>query len=145
MLHAADTHDIDDARLESALGSHTLAELLVLQNELQGLHRDGYSLGDTAVALQHYSPDVALWLSTAGSRADALRITMLLAALSVAIAWQTYRARSAPVNDIRRALERLDAGVAYTLPIPRHKPCFCGSETRYRDCHGRPPIMDMIA
>src|SRR5690349_20079283 len=107
MLHAADCHDITDARLETALGSHTLAELLVLQNELQGLYRDGTSIGDTAVALQHFSPDVALWLSTAGSRADALRITMQLAALSVAIAWQTYRARSAPVNDIRRAPEPL--------------------------------------
>lgn len=145
MLHTADGHDVIDARLESALGSHTLAELEVVQDTLQQLSRDGRTIGLIAVALQPYSPEVALWLSSPSSRDDALRVTMLLGAISVAIAWQTYRARSAPVNDIRRAIERINAGVSYTLPIPRHKPCFCGSDDRYRDCHGRPPVMDMIA
>jgi hypothetical protein len=144
MLQPADCHDLNDARLESALGSYTLAELEALQDTLQWLHREGFSVDATAVALQENSADTASWL-TLGGRMDDAKITVLLGALSVAIAWQTYRARSAPSGDIRRAIERIDAGVLYTLPIPRHKPCFCGSEARYRDCHGRPPVMDMIA
>lgn len=144
MLTPANCHDLNDPRLESALGSRTLAELEALQSTLQWLHREGFSVGATAVALQEDSPDAASWM-TLGGRDDAAKVTVLLGALAVAIAWQTYRARSAPEFDIRRAIERIDAGVAYTLPIPRHKPCFCGSDARYRDCHGRPPVAANVA
>jgi hypothetical protein len=145
MIHTATRHELTDARLETALGSHTLAELVVLQTELQDMHRAGRTVGQIAVALQHHSTDIGFWLVSRDCRDDAAKVTMLLGALSVAIAWQTYRARSAPEFDIRRAMERIDAGVAYTLPIPRHKPCFCGSEMRYRDCHGHPPVAANVA
>lgn len=134
-----------DARLEFALGDSTLGELTVLQESLQHQHRSGLTALQMAELLRYHTPEVALWLGTRGSRTDAAKSTMLLAALSVAIAWQTYRARSAPENDIRRAIENIGAGVTYTLPIPRHKPCFCGSENRYRDCHGHPPVMGLSA
>lgn len=149
MLRIADRQpkrtDLTDAGLESALGSYSLAELHAVQDSLQKMHRDGHTVGQIVVAIQKDSADVAVWLSTPDHRHDADKVMMLLAALAVAIAWQTYRARPADPGGLLHAIERIESGVAYTLPIPRHKSCFCGSEDRYRDCHGRPPIMDMIA
>lgn len=137
--------DLHDARLESALQTSGLDGLCAVQEALQQLHRDGLTVAQMAVALQDHSADIALWLASRSSRDDTVKVTMLLAALSVAIAWQRYRFRSVPLKDVRRAIERIDAGVTYTLPIPRHKPCFCGSDDPYRKCHGQPPIVGMIA
>lgn len=134
-----------DARLEFALGDSTLDELTALQESVQRQRRSGLTVLQMAEIVRYHSPQVAIWLASRGSRKDDSKVTMLLGALSVAIAWQTYRARSAPENDIRRAMDDISAGITYTLPIPRHRPCFCGSENRYRDCHGRPPVMGLSA
>jgi hypothetical protein len=132
--------DLIDAHLESALRAMTLVELTTLQESLQHLHRSFLTVHQVAGLLTNHAPAVAHWLHSRGGCDDTTKATMLLAALAVAIVWQTYRDRCAPANELRRAIQRVETGVAYTLPIPRHKPCFCGSDTRYRDCHGHPPI-----
>lgn len=140
MLRTTDTQSVVDARLHATLGTHTLAELIAVQHTLQRLHRDGNAVDHIASALQRDSAVVAQWLSPCDRRDDEDKVLLLLGALAVAIAWHTYRARPASADDLLYAFERIESGVSYTLPIPRHKPCFCGSEDRYRDCHGRPPM-----
>jgi hypothetical protein len=132
--------DLIDAHLEAALSAKTLVALAVLQKSLQHLHGSGLTVDHMTELTANHTPAVAHWLHARGGCDETTKATMLLGAVAVAIVWQTYRMRPAPAGELRRAIQRIESGVAYTLPIPRHKPCFCGSGTRFRDCHGHPPI-----
>lgn len=143
MLRTTDSQsarEADSRRLQAAIRAHTPAELTHIQGVLQQLNHKGHNVAQISDSLRDESAEIGRWLVHSDSREDADKVLVLLAALAVAIAWQTYRARPASADDLLYAFERMESGVAYTLPIPRHKPCFCGREDRYRDCHGRPPM-----
>ncbi|MET0475778.1 MAG: SEC-C metal-binding domain-containing protein [Mycobacterium sp.] len=93
-----------------------------------------------AEVLAPLSEDVALWFRTRESPSEAHRVTMLLAALAVAIAWMGSRQRPAPVRRLQEAIARVSDKHLYLLPIPHGGPCFCGSGTRFSECHGIVPL-----
>lgn len=134
-----------DERLETVLHDMTVDQLRRLQGTLYELLGDGllstdqFASTDIAETLEGQSKDVADWLRDRQTRDDAIKIVMLLGALAVAIAWLTYRNRPAPAQNILQVIHSVDEGHPYLLPIPRSDPCFCGSTTKFKNCHGRPP------
>ncbi len=129
-----------DERLGMALHRMTVDELLRLQETLHTLIREGQASGaQIAKTVESQSKDVATWLRFRGTRGDAATAVLLLGTLAVAIAWLTYRAKPAPTPSIQQAIDSIDEGHPYLLPIPRCDPCFCGSGTKFKNCHGRPP------
>jgi hypothetical protein len=129
-----------DERLETVLNSMTLDELNGLVSTLHQQLRDGLPpITHLAAALEHQNQDVASWLLSRETREDAVKVVMLLGALSVATAWMTFRRTAAPEQRLQYALATVSERHVYLLPIPRHHPCFCGSGVRFRGCHGKPP------
>jgi len=129
-----------DERVEAALVGMTLDELSRLQDALLGELRTGMPSGEQiARALEGHSHDVAAWFRFRHT-GEAVKIVMLLGALAVAIAWQTHRHVPAPDHRLQDAMARVHEDHVYMLPIPRSDPCFCGSGSRFRSCHGRPPL-----
>ena len=129
-----------DERLGMALHGMTVDELRRLQETLHTLIREGpASAAQIAKTVEGQSKDVATWLRFRGTRGDAAKVVLLLGTSSVAIAWLTYRAKPAPPPSIQQAIDSIDEGHPYLLPIPRCDPCFCGSGTKFKNCHGRPP------
>jgi hypothetical protein len=129
-----------DERLEVALRDMTIDELRRLQEPLHELIREGlFSTVQIADVVEGQSREVAGWLRFRETRDEAVKVVMLLGALAVAIAWLTYRAKPAPTQSIQQVIQNVDEGHPYLLPIPRCDPCFCGSGTKFKGCHGRPP------
>jgi hypothetical protein len=129
-----------DERLGMALRDMTVDELRRLQETLHTLIRQGNaSEAQIAKAVESQSNDVATWLRFRRTGDDAATMELLLGTLAVAIAWLTYRAKPAPTRNIQQAIDSIDEGHPYLLPIPRCDPCFCGSGTKFKNCHGRPP------
>ena len=128
-----------DERLAMALHRMTVDELRRLQETLHTLIREGNaSEAELAKTVECQSKDVGTWLRFRGTRADVATV-VLLGTLAVAIAWLTHRGKPAPVPSIQQAIDNVDEGHPYLLPIPRCDPCFCGSGTKFKSCHGRPP------
>ena len=129
-----------DERLGEALHGMTVDELRRLQETLHTLIREGQaSEAQISKTVESQSKDVATWLRVRRTRGDATTAVLLLGTLAVAIAWLTYRAKPAPTPSIQQAIDSIDEGHPYLLPIPRCDPCFCGSATKFKNCHGRPP------
>ncbi|KAA0097611.1 hypothetical protein CIW49_17300 [Mycolicibacterium sp. P1-18] len=129
-----------DAHVESVLVRMSLDELSRLQDALLAELRTGMpSTEQIAKALERQSIEVAAWFRFRQA-AEAVKIVMLLGALAVAIAWQTHRHVAAPAHRLQDAMARVHEDHVYMLPIPRSDPCFCGSGSRFRSCHGRPPM-----
>ena len=134
-------YDGADVRVESALTAMTLEELTCLQDVLFERLRTGLPSGEQiARALERHSADVAAWFRFGEARGEAVKVVMLLGALAVAIAWLTHRHVPAPAPRLQDAIARVREDHVYMLPIPRSDPCFCGSGSRFRTCHGRPPV-----
>jgi SEC-C motif-containing protein len=130
-----------DAHLESALNRMTLRELGCLQDILIGqLGRGLPSIEQIAKALERQDVEVAAWFRFREAQQDAVKVVMLLGALGVAIAWMTHRGAPAPPQRLRNAIARIGEDHVYMLPIPRSDPCFCGSGSRFRACHGKVPL-----
>ncbi|MEU0498539.1 SEC-C domain-containing protein [Mycobacterium sp. NPDC006124] len=130
-----------DAYVETALVGMTLDELSHLQDALLEQLRTGMpSTEQIARALDDHSAEVAAWFRFRQSTGEAVKIVMLLGALAVAIAWMTHRHVPAPDHRLQDAMARVREDHVYMLPIPRSDPCFCGSGSRFRSCHGRPPL-----
>jgi uncharacterized protein YecA (UPF0149 family) len=129
-----------DKRLELVLRDMAIDELRRLQETLYELIADGsFSIAQIAETVEDQSNAVAAWLHFRDTRDEAVKVAMLLGALAVAIAWLTYRAKPAPTRSIQQVIESVDDGHPYLLPIPRSDPCFCGSGSKFKSCHGRPP------
>jgi hypothetical protein len=138
---ASGSRNAADARLEAALNRMTLDELNRLQDTLFEQLRMGLPSNEQiAKALERQDVDVAAWFRFRESEGRAVKSMMLLGALAVAIAWMTYRGRPAPTHRLQDAIARICEDHVYMLPIPRSDPCFCGSSTRFRACHGQPPV-----
>ncbi|GLP73372.1 hypothetical protein TUM20983_04820 [Mycobacterium antarcticum] len=130
-----------DAGVESALCCMTLDELSRMQDVLFDQLRTGLpAVERIAAALDCLDPEVGAWLRLHDDRGEAVRVVMLLGALAVAIAWMTHRHTPAPSPRLRDAIARVREDHVYMLPIPRSDPCFCGSGSQFRACHGRPPM-----
>jgi hypothetical protein len=130
-----------DAHVEAVLVGMTLDELSHLQDALLEELRTGMpSSEQIAKALERQSVEVAAWFRFRQTAGEAVKIVMLLGALAVAIAWMTHRHVPAPPNRLQEAMARVREDHVYMLPIPRSDPCFCGSGSRFRSCHGRPPM-----
>ena len=118
----------------------TSDELRRLQVELYETHRMGLaSAPQIAKDLERQANDVATWLCDRETGDESIKPVMLLGAVAVAIAWWTHRSRPAPAHALQQAIDGVAAGESYLLPIPRCDPCFCGSATKFKWCHGRPP------
>lgn len=129
-----------DARLESALCALEHPELTRLQETVHHhLRFELPSPAQLAKAVEAEHPDVAVWLRFREAD-DAVKILMVLGALAVAIAWLEHRHTPAPDGRLESVIARVDEGHLYMLPIPRSDQCFCGSGTRFKSCHGRPPV-----
>lgn len=138
---AAQPWNAADVRVESALRAMTLDELTRLQDVLFERLRTGLPSGEQiARALEPHSAQVAAWFRFREARGEAVKVVMLLGALAVAIAWMTHRHAPAPTPRLQDAIARVREDHVYMLPIPRSDPCFCGSGSRFRTCHGRPPV-----
>jgi uncharacterized protein YchJ len=136
----SESRNASDARVESALNHLTLDELTCLQDvRFQQLRTGLPSSEQIAKALERHSVDVAAWFRFREAQGEAVKVVMLLAALAVAIAWMTHRQTPAPATRLQDAIARVGENHVYMLPIPRSEPCFCGSGSRFRMCHGRPP------
>ena len=134
-------YDVADVRVESALRAMTLDELICLQDVMFERLRAGLpSSEQIARALEPHSVEVAAWFRFREVRGEAVKVVMLLGALAVAIAWMTHRHTPAPTSRLQDAIARVREDHVYMLPIPRSDPCFCGSGSRFRTCHGRPPV-----
>jgi hypothetical protein len=130
-----------DARLEAVLSRMTLDELNRLQDTLFEQLRTGLpSIEQIAKALERQHVEVAAWFRFRESDGRGVKSMMLLGALAVAIAWMTYRGRPAPAGRLQDAIARICEDHVYMLPIPRSDPCFCGSGSRFRRCHGKVPL-----
>jgi hypothetical protein len=130
-----------DARVEAVLVRMTLDELSRMQDALLAELRTGMpSTEQIAKALERQSVEVAAWFRFRQATGEAVKIVMLLGALAVAIAWLTHRHVPAPAHRLQDAMARVREDHVYMLPIPRSDPCFCGSGSRFRSCHGRPPL-----
>jgi hypothetical protein len=130
-----------DAHLESALNSMTSDELTSLQGTVIEQLRGGLpSIEQLAKALERQDVDVAAWFRFREAQEDAVKVVMLLGALGVAIAWRTHRNAPAPPQRLQDAIARICEDHVYMLPIPRSDPCFCGSGSRFRACHGKVPL-----
>ena len=130
-----------DAHVEAQLVGMTLDELSHLQDVLlEELSTGMPSREQIAKALERQSVEVAEWFRFRQTTGEAVKIVMLLGALAVAIAWMTHRHVPAPPNRLQEAMARVREDHVYMLPIPRSDPCFCGSGSRFRSCHGRPPL-----
>jgi hypothetical protein len=130
-----------DARLESALNAMTLDELSGLQGILIEQLGSGLPpVEQVAKALERQDVDVAAWFRFREAQGDAVKVVMLLGALGVAIAWRTHRNAPAPPERLQDAIARICEDHVYMLPIPRSDPCFCGSGSRFRACHGKVPL-----
>jgi hypothetical protein len=132
--------DAFDARLEAALLGWSIDELRRMQTLLGEAQRAGLGIRAVAAAVENHSKELAFWMRNRGTHDDEAQVLILLGALAVAAAWLTYRAQPAPSRRIREAIATIDEGHSYLLPIPRSGPCFCGSGSKFRDCHGHPPI-----
>jgi hypothetical protein len=138
---ASGSQNAADARLEAALGRMTLDELNRLQNALFEQLGTGLPPNEQmAKVVERQDVDVAAWFRFRESDEEAVKSMMLLGALAVAIAWMTYRGRSAPAGRLQDAIARICEDHLYMLPIPRSDPCFCGSGIRFRTCHGKIPL-----
>lgn len=130
-----------DAHVEAVLAGMTLDELSHLQDALLEELRTGMpSAEQVAKVLEGQSVEVAAWFRFRQSTGEAVKVVMLLGALAVAIAWMTHRHVPAPAHRLQDAMARVREDHVYMLPIPRSDPCFCGSGSRFRSCHGRPPM-----
>jgi hypothetical protein len=130
-----------DARLESVLNSLTLQELTGLQGILIEQLGGGLPpIEQVAKALERQDVDVAAWFRFREAREDAVKLVMLLGALGLSIAWMTHRNAPAPTGRLQDAIARISEHHIYMLPIPRSDPCFCGSGSRFRACHGKLPM-----
>ena len=130
-----------DAHVEGVLIEMTLDELSALQDVLLAQLRTGMpSTEQIAKALERQSVEVAAWFRFRQSSGEAVKVVMLLGALAVAIAWLTHRHVPAPTKRLQDAMARVHEDHVYMLPIPRSDPCFCGSGSMFRACHGRPPV-----
>jgi hypothetical protein len=72
-------------------------------------------------------------------RGEAVEVVTLLVGLAVASAWMRRGGTPASTRRLQDAMARVREEHVYMLPIPRDDPCFCGSGSRFRACHGRPP------
>ena len=130
-----------DAHVESVLVEMTVDELSLLQDVLLAQLRTGMpSTEQIAKALERHSVEVAAWFRFRQASGEAVKIVMLLGALAVAMAWLTHRHMPAPNRRLQDAMARVHEDHVYMLPIPRSDPCFCGSGSLFRSCHGRPPL-----
>ena len=135
---ALSSRNAADASLESALNSLTLQELTALQDILiDQLGRGLPPVEQVAKALERQDVDVAAWFRFREAREDAVKLVMLLGALGLSIAWMTHRNAPAPTGRLQDAIARISEDHIYMLPIPRSDPCFCGSGSRFRACHGK--------
>lgn len=135
------SRDAADARLESVLNSLTLQELTGLQGILiEQLGRGLPPIEQVAKALERQDVDVAAWFRFREAREDAVKLVMLLGALGLSIAWMTHRNAPAPTGRLQDAIARISEHHIYMLPIPRSDPCFCGSGSRFKACHGKLPL-----
>jgi hypothetical protein len=130
-----------DARLESALDRMTLEQLTRLRSTLSAELCFGLPpISQIADALEPLDDEVAVWLRVRKSPDEAHRVVMLLAALTVAIAWMGSRQRPSPAGRLQEAIARVCDKHVYLLPIPRSGPCFCGSGNPFSSCHGVVPL-----
>jgi hypothetical protein len=130
-----------DAGLEAALSQLTLVELNRLQDTLFEQYRRGpRPIEHVAKALERQYADVAAWFRFRESDGEAIKSTMLLGTVAVAIAWVRYLGRPAPAQKLQDAIARICEDHVYMLPIPRSAPCFCGSGSQFKKCHGRMPL-----
>ena len=119
----------------------TIDELNRLRDAMFERLRTGLpAVEQIAKALEHQDVEVAAWFRFRESDEEAVKSMMLLGALAVAIAWMTFRGRPAPAGRLQDAIARICEDHLYMLPIPRSDPCFCGSGTRFRTCHGKVPL-----
>ena len=119
----------------------TLQELTGLQGILiEQLGRGLPPIEQVAKALERQDVDVAAWFRFREAREDAVKLVMLLGALGLSIAWMTHRNAPAPTGRLQDAIARISEHHIYMLPIPRSDPCFCGSGSRFRACHGKLPL-----
>lgn len=129
-----------DERLDAVLRGMTSDELRRLQTELYETLRIRLpSVEQIAKGVESQSNGVASWLRARETGDESIKPVMLLGAVAVAIAWWTHRSRPAPAFDLQQVIGGVAAGESYLLPIPRCDPCFCGSATKFKCCHGRPP------
>jgi hypothetical protein len=130
-----------DAHLESVLNAMTSAELNTLQSlVIEQLRRGLPSVEQIAKALEGQDVDVAAWFRFREAQYDAVKVVMLLGALGVAVAWRTHRHLPAPHQRLQDAIARVGEDHVYMLPIPRTAPCFCGSGSYFKSCHGKVPL-----
>ena len=129
-----------DEHLAMVLHDMPIDDLRRLRETLHALTLEGMA-SEVLIAktVESQSKCAATWLRYRGTRSEAATELILLGTVAVAIAWLTYRATPAPTQSIRQAIDTIDEGHPYLLPIPRCDPCFCGSEIKFKNCHGRPP------
>jgi uncharacterized protein YchJ len=130
----------DDVRVESVLNGMTLEELAAVQDTLFEQLRTGLPPAERiAKALERESAGVADWFRLQAFRGEAVEVVTLLVGLAVASAWMRRGGTPASTRRLQDAMARVREEHVYMLPIPRDDPCFCGSGSRFRACHGRPP------
>ncbi len=131
----------DDVPVESVLNGMTLDQLGAVQDTLFEQLRAGLPPAERiADALERESAGVAKWFRLQALRGEAVEVVTLLVGLAVASASMQHGGTPASTRQLHAAMARVREEHVYMLPIPRDDPCFCGSGSRFRACHGRRPI-----
>jgi SEC-C motif-containing protein len=130
-----------DVRVESVLNGMTLEQLGAVRDTLFEQLRTGLPPADRiADALEPESAEIANWFRLQALRGEAVEVVTLLVGLAVASASMEHGGMPASTRRLQEAMARVRKEHVYMLPIPRDDPCFCGSGSRFRVCHGRPPV-----
>lgn len=129
-----------DGRIQAILHDMTPAELLALRESVaMALQAPGSSVNEMASAIEKHSGWLATLVRSKENRAEVYAIlSVLLAVISILLS--VHQSGSAPTPpQIHQTIYDVQVGQYHDLPIPRRGPCFCGSEKRYKNCHGKAP------
>ncbi|WP_155854334.1 SEC-C metal-binding domain-containing protein [Arthrobacter sp. MA-N2] len=133
----------DDSGLRMVFHRLSLSELHELRDKLQVLAESpGTTMDEASAAVAPISKGLAAWLSNRENR-DEIRttLTLLLAGVGVVIAAMTYAKSTTPAPAVvEKVVVQLESGAATSPDLPRRAPCWCGSGSRFKNCHGRSAV-----
>lgn len=133
------SYDVLEGRisLASALSSLRRDDLMELRSRLERLESAGAGTDEVATEVSTVAPGLGEWLKNPENRGRD-SIVILLMVVQTLLSLLTYRATNTPTSaDVQQVVIQIEGGEDSNPPLPRRAPCWCGSEKRYKNCHGR--------
>jgi hypothetical protein len=131
-----------DGRLQMVFHDMGMTELKALRDAIwEAAADDQTKIEDVVAIVEQASPGFAEWLKTYWSnqtnRIEVWAIIpIILAIIGLAIDF-SKQDPPPPAEQINQVIVHVQSGLLDQLPLPRQKPCFCGSGKRYNQCHGQ--------